>query len=159
MGRRPAFTSLSAPEGACKVPAPAGVRTGEPANAAEHSTNEQSTMNSMDSATLATATLHLVDAEAAYAEARQRLHAAQRAAVLGVGDSLALDEAVLAYRSARAELAAARAAWRREYGAIGGTAAGRASEDGALTPAEAPEVRFARWLLEATERGAPALAA
>ena len=73
-------------------------------------------MNPMDSASLAAATLRLVDAEAAFDRARRRLHAEQRAAVLGLGDSLTLDAAVLSMRRARLTLEAARAEWRREYG-------------------------------------------
>jgi hypothetical protein len=118
-----------------------------------------------DGAILATATLRLVEAETACARARRRLHAEQRAAVLGLGDPLALDEAVLAYRSAKVAYEAARAAWRRAYGpraplpapADGG--AGGAGADPAPRAEEAPEARFARWLLEASGQGDPALAA
>ncbi len=73
--------------------------------------------------------------------------------------SLDLDQAVLEHREARATAAAARALWRQ------GLAGGR---DGAPADASAgpehsvddpgPEVRFARWLVEAA-RLAPSLAA
>jgi hypothetical protein len=120
--------------------------------------NEQA--DGPDGATLATATLQLVEAEAAWARARRRMHAEQRAAVLGVGDPLALDEAVLAYRSARVTYEAARAAWRRAYGPSAPAPADRgAGADPAPPPEEAPEVRFARWLVEASGQGDPALAA
>jgi hypothetical protein len=126
-----------------------GSRSGPSSNA------EQITMNPMDSASLAAATLRLVDAEAAFDRARRRLHAEQRAAVLGLGDSLTLDAAVLSMRRARLTLEAARAEWRREYGAD--TDTDTAAE--APTPAEGAEARLVRWLLEASGRQAHAVAA
>jgi hypothetical protein len=122
-------------------------------------------MNAMHSTTLATATLNLVDAESDYEVARQELHAAQRAAVLGGGSTqagaLALDEAVLTYRAARMALADARAAWRGAYGGIevAADAAPPAAGEEAAPRDEPAEVRFARWLLEAAGQDAPALAA
>jgi hypothetical protein len=56
-------------------------------------------------------------------------------------------------RRARLALEAARAEWRREYGADTDTAAE------APTPAEGAEARLARWLLEASGRQAHAVAA
>jgi hypothetical protein len=116
-------------------------------------------MNAMDSATLASATLNLVDAESDYDVARQDLHAAQRASVLGRGSALALDEAVLTFRAARMALADARAAWRRAYGTIDGDPAGETAPEPATPRSEPAEVRFARWLLEAAGQDTPALAA
>ncbi|HEX2035128.1 MAG TPA: hypothetical protein VHS99_13165 [Chloroflexota bacterium] len=103
-------------------------------------------MNAMHSTTLAESTLSLVSAERNLARARQRLYALQRAAVFGHQDAAALDGAVLAYRRARSEAAAVRAAWRRTYGG---------DADAAPLPrAEEPSghVRFARWLVEASGR-------
>jgi hypothetical protein len=114
-------------------------------------------MNAMDSATLATATLNLVDAESDYEVARLDLHAAQRASVLGRGNALALDEAVLTFRAARMALADARAAWRRAYGTIDSAPA--VEPEPATPRGEPAEVRFARWLLEAAGQDTPALAA
>jgi hypothetical protein len=118
-------------------------------------------MNRMDSAPLAAATLRLVDAEAAFDRARRRLHAEQRAAVLGLGDSLTLDAAVLGLRKARLALAAARADWRREYGADAAADAPVPAQGpgGAPSEAESAEARLIRWLLEASGRRAHAVAA
>jgi hypothetical protein len=123
-------------------------------------------MDRMDSASLAAATLRLVDAEAAFDRARRRLHTEQRAAVLGLGDSLTLDAAVLGLRKARLALESARADWRREYGQPSGAdtaaAAAAPAEETAAAPAGAQsgaEARLARWLLEAIERQAHAVAA
>jgi hypothetical protein len=118
-------------------------------------------MNPMDSASLAAATLRLVDAEADFDRARRRLHAEQRAAVLGLGDSLTLDAAVLSVRRARRTLEAARAEWRREYGQPSGQPSGADTDTAAEapTPAEGAEARLARWLLEASGRQAHAVAA
>jgi hypothetical protein len=115
-------------------------------------------MNPMDSASLAAATLRLVDAEAACDRARRRLHAEQRAAVLGLGDSLTLDAAVLGLRRARLALEAARADWRREYGSGADTASEAPAPTEGPAGAEA-EARLARWLLEASGRRAHAVAA
>jgi hypothetical protein len=131
--------------------------TGSGSHAGPSSNAEQITMNPMDSASLAAATLRLVDAEAAFDRARRRLHAEQRAAVLGLGDSLTLDAAVLSMRRARLTLEAARAEWRREYGQPSGADTDTAAE--APTPAEGAEARLARWLLEASGRQAHAVAA
>ncbi len=115
--------------------------------------------NPIASAAVAAASVRLVDAEATLERARRRLYGRQRDAVLGRGDPLDLDQAVLEHREARATAAAARALWRQ------GLAGGR---DGAPADASAgpehsvddpgPEVRFARWLVEAA-RLAPSLAA
>lgn len=86
----------------------------------------------------------LADAEAKLAGALRRLHALQRAAVLGHGNSEALDEAVLAYRQARGEAAAARLVWEDRR------AAHAEPDDPAPPRAEEPSPRllFARWLAE-----------
>lgn len=112
------------------------------------------------SAAVAASSVRLVDAEATLERARRRLYGRQRDAVLGCGDPLDLDQAVLEHREARATAAAARALWRQ------GLAGGR---DGAPTDASAgperpvecpaddpgPEVRFARWLVEAARLARP----
>jgi hypothetical protein len=116
-------------------------------------------MHPMSSTTLATATLDLVDAEAVLDHARRHLHAAQRATVLGEGDPDALDEAVLAYRRARAAAEDARALWQREYARGRGAAP---AVPPALAPdptGDTPDVRLARWLAEAAARRDPVAAA
>lgn len=115
--------------------------------------------NTMRSASLATATLRLVDAEATFERARRRLHAEQRATVLGSGDDGRLDDAVLAFRSARRLLDAARAGWRDSYAAAGAAGATGIPDGEPAAEPEAAETRFVRWLLEATASAAPALAA
>ena len=116
-------------------------------------------MNPMHSDALAVATLRLVDAEAACEQSRRRLHAEQRATVLGCGDDARLDEAVLAFREARRDLAAARAVWCREYGATSEDAGAPALPALPAARAELPEARLARWLLEPGAVPARALAA
>jgi hypothetical protein len=121
--------------------------------------DEEKDMHPMASATLAAATLQRVDAEAALDRARRRLHAAQRATVLCEGSPEALDEAVLAYREARAAADDARALWQREYPRGRGGAPGAPPAPPAPPAGEAPELRLARWLAEAARRPAPAVAA
>jgi hypothetical protein len=143
---------------------------------------ENEAMSPMERATLAAATLRLVESDDACDRARRQLHAQQRAAVLGGRDDTALDEAVLAYRAALAAQAAAGAEWRRLYSAGRSVApqdapvvirAGAARAVPAVSVAQtsrnrqpagtvrepAPEERFVRWLSEAVEREDPALAA
>jgi hypothetical protein len=134
---------------------------------------ENETMSPMDSATLAAATLRLVASENASDRARRQLHAQQRAAILGGGDDIALDDAVLAYRAARAAQATAEAEWRREYAArrsvapmgapvpqgTGAAQAPRAREAAEPVRPPAPEERFVRWLAEAAGREVSTLAA
>jgi hypothetical protein len=99
----------------------------------------------------------VVRAEEDLAAAQARLHAEQRAAVFGTGQPEALDAALLAYREAQANVAAARAALAElraagDLGAPAESAGSAAAErvDDVPSPPEPPSPRllFARWLVE-----------
>ena len=97
----------------------------------------------------------LAEAKAKLARERRRLHALQRATILGSGDPAALDAAVLAHRRARAEAAAAQAAWAEwratQPHGLDPTPRARLSEPPHPAAAGEPSPRFlfAQWLLEA----------
>lgn len=114
----------------------------------------------------------LIDAETKLARALQRLSALRRAALYGSYDAQEFDQAVMAYRSAEAEVLEARRAWAEQKnsqqaaGTVASATATPEPADEPVQPAEpTPRLLFAKWLVEAgrlsdwDEAEAPAKAA
>jgi len=88
----------------------------------------------------------LIDAETKLARALQRLSALRRAALYGSYDATEFDQAVMAYRSAEAEVLDARKAWaqRKET-----PVATLVQEEEEIVPLEpTPRLLFAKWLIQ-----------
>jgi len=90
----------------------------------------------------------LIDAETKLARALQRLSALRRAALYGSYDATEFDQAVMAYRSAEAEVLEARKTWaqRKETGVATMEPEVQVEEVIALEPT--PRLLFAKWLVE-----------
>ena len=108
--------------------------------------NMNELLNTTNPASVATGTVSLADALTSLAAARRRLHAQQRAMVIGEGDSWDLDQAVLECRAA-----AERARALEQRGDANGPAPGEPLP-GLTADDPGPEVRFARWLVEGAQR-------
>lgn len=106
--------------------------------------NMSELLNTTNPAAVASGTVSVVEAETSLAAARRRLHAQQRAMVVGEGDSWDLDQAVLECRAARAALEVARSLEQRSEA--------NAPQPSLTADDPGPEVRFARWLVEGAQR-------
>jgi hypothetical protein len=91
----------------------------------------------------------LIDAETKLARALQRLSALRRAALYGSYDAQEFDQAVMAYRTAEAEVLEARRAWAEQKNAQPSMSAATAIAEEPFQPAEpTPRLLFAKWLVE-----------
>ncbi len=90
----------------------------------------------------------LIDAETKLARALQRLSALRRAALYGSYDATEFDQAVMAYRSAEAEVLDARKTWaqRKETGVA--TIEPEVQEEEVVALEPTPRLLFAKWLVE-----------
>ncbi len=90
----------------------------------------------------------LIDAETKLARALQRLSALRRAALYGSYDATEFDQAVMAYRSAEAEVLDARKTWaqRKETGIA--TMEPEVQEEEVVALEPTPRLLFAKWLVE-----------
>ena len=90
----------------------------------------------------------LIDAETKLARALQRLSALRRAALYGSYDATEFDQAVMAYRSAEAEVLDARKTWaqRKETGVA--TMEPEVQEEEVVALEPTPRLLFAKWLVE-----------
>lgn len=91
----------------------------------------------------------LIDAETKLARALQRLSALRRAALYGSYDATEFDQAVMAYRSAEADVLEARKAWAQRKDATVEASAAPPVEEEVIVPLEpTPRLLFAKWLVE-----------
>jgi hypothetical protein len=91
----------------------------------------------------------LIDAETKLARALQRLSALRRAALYGSYDATEFDQAVMAYRSAEAEVLEARKAWAQRKEAAVATVPQEEEVDAPIVAADpTPRLLFAKWLVE-----------
>jgi hypothetical protein len=88
----------------------------------------------------------LIDAETKLARALQRLSALRRAALYGSYDATEFDQAVMAYRSAEAEVLDARKAWAQRKETPVATLVHEEEEIVPLEPT--PRLLFAKWLIQ-----------
>lgn len=88
----------------------------------------------------------LIDAETKLARALQRLSALRRAALYGSYDATEFDQAVMAYRSAEAEVLDARKSWaeRKESPVT----AVPVEEEEIMLLEPTPRLLFAKWLVQ-----------
>jgi len=88
----------------------------------------------------------LIDAETKLARALQRLSALRRAALYGSYDATEFDQAVMAYRSAEAEVLDARKSWAERKESPVNVVPVEEEEIMLLDPT--PRLLFAKWLVQ-----------